>query len=529
MNFIMKNSITILVLLLSTVAIYAQDPNILWQRTLGGSDYETLDVIKQTPDGGYILGGSSLSDISGDKTDASNGDVDMWIIKINADGEIEWQNSIGGSESDDLHSIELTLDGGYIAAGESFSNISGDKTENSKGIYDFWIVKLDNSGNVEWDKTIGGEDYESFPQIRTTNDGYFICGESYSNVSGDKTENAIGEDDYWLLKLDTSGNIVWQNTIGGANTDFLYSMAATSDGGCILGGFSNSNISGDKTENSKGGYDYWIVKVDVAGNIEWDKTIGGSDGDKLYSIIQTSDSGFLLAGESSSNISGDKTEDSQGKNDYWVVKLNSLGTIEWQNTIGGSEFDRAYSIYQTEDGGYILGGSSNSGISGDKTENGEGLSDFWFIKINSVGIIEWQNTMGGDDADVINSIIQSSDGNYLIVGNSRSNISGDKTENSRGSSDFWIIKHAATLGLVENPFETTITLFPNPTKNTLQLNTQDQTINQVNIYTITGSKVLQLETDTVSPTVDVSRLASGVYYVQLYSGKNVALKKFVKK
>src|SRR5690606_25522431 len=279
---------------------------------------------------------------------------------------------------------------------------------------------------------------------------------------------------------------------------------------------------------SKGSSDYWIVKVDSAGNIEWDKTIGGSDGDNLYSIIQTSDNGFLLTGESDSNISGDKTENSQGKSDYWILKLNASGEIEWQNTIGGSEFDRSYSIFQTEDGGYVLGGSSNSGISGDKIENTQGGSDFWLVKINNVGIIEWQNNIGGDGSDVPRSIIQSSDGSYLIAGNSVSNISGDNTENSRCEQDFWIIKHAQTLSLEENPFNTTITLYPNPAKNTLQLNTQDKTIDQVNIYTITGTKVLQLDMDTVSPTVDVSGLASGVYFVQLYSGKNVALKKFIK-
>ena len=124
--------------------------------------------------------------------------------------------------------------------------------------------------------------------------------------------------------------------------------------------------------------------------------------------------------------------------------------------------------------------------------------------------------------------MQSSDGSYILGGNSQSNISGDKSENSRGGQDYWIIKHAQTLGIEENPFATAITLYPNPTKNILQLNTQDKTIDQVNIYTMTGSKVLQLEVDTVSPTVDVSGLASGVYYVQLYSGKKVALKKFIK-
>lgn len=524
----MKKTITLLTLLLNIIVIYAQDPNILWQRTIGGSAFEFFNCINQTVDGGYILGGASISDISGDKTENSNGHYDMWILKLDGNGEIEWQNSIGGDAPDDLHSIQLTPDGGYIAIGESSSGISGDKTENSRGSDDFWAVKLDASGNVEWDRTFGGSDLDWFPQIRVSNNGYYVCGVSLSDISGDKTENAIGEDDFWLLKLDTAGYIVWQKTIGGANTDFLYSMAATSDAGCVLGGFSNSDISGDKTENSKGGYDFWIVKVDTNGNIEWDKTIGGAEGDILNSMIQTSDNGYLLGGESSSNISGDKTENSQGRSDYWIVKLDSTGAIEWQNTIGGSEFDRAYSAYQTEDGGYVIGGSSNSNISGDKTENGQGGSDFWIVKINSVGIIEWQNNIGGDGGDVPRSIIQSSDGSYLIAGNSVSNISGDKTENSRGEQDYWIIKHAGTLGLEENSFTNTITLYPNPAKNTLQLNTQDKTIDQVNIYTMAGSKVLQLDVGTVSPTVDVSNLASGVYYVQLYSGKNVALKKFVK-
>lgn len=524
----MKKTFTLFVLLFSAFSFYAQDPNILWQRTIGGDRYDVVEQVQETPDGGYVLGGASISDISGEKTENSKGDFDMWIIKIGANGEIEWQKTIGGNALDDLHSIELTPNGGYIAAGESFSNISGDKTENSRGSDDFWIVKLDSSGNVEWDKTIGGSDSDGIPKIKVINDGYYIAGYSSSNISGEKTEDAIGEDDYWSLKLDNSGNILWQKTIGGSSTDFIESIAETSDGGCILGGTSNSNISGSKTENSFGSNDYWIVKIDSNGNIEWDKTFGGNRTDNLHALIQTSDNGYLLAGDSFSDISGNKTEDNKGGLDYWIIKLNTNGAIEWQKTIGGESGDTANSVFQTSDGGYIVGGSSNSDISGDKNENGQGGGDFWAVKLNNVGLIEWQNTIGGSDFDKITSIIQTSENNYLIAGNSRSDISGDKIENSRGQQDFWIIKHAATLGIEENSFATAITLYPNPTKNTLQLNTQDNTIDQVIIYTMTGSKVLQLDIDTVSPTVDVSNLASGVYYIQLYSGKNVALKKFAK-
>lgn len=236
----------------------------------------------------------------------------------------------------------------------------------------------------------------------------------------------------------------------------------------------------------------------------------------------------MVIGFSNSNISGAKTENSNGEEDYWILKLDVNGNIEWQNTIGGNFGDACYTVIETSDNGYFITGYSYSEISEDKTENNVGSTDFWIMKLNNVGIIERQNTIGGSDGERLPQAIKNLDGSYTIAGQSRSNISGDKTENSRGDYDFWIIKHAQTLGLEENPFATAITLFPNPAKNTLQLNTQDKTIDQINIYTMTGSKVLQLDMETVSPTVDVSSLASGVYYVQLYSGKNVALKKFVK-
>ena len=139
-----------------------------------------------------------------------------------------------------------------------------------------------------------------------------------------------------------------------------------------------------------------------------------------------------------------------------------------------------------------------------------------------------QKTIGGNDYDGVKSFYQNNEGNLIIGADSSSNISGDKTENSRGDSDYWIFNLDDVLNISDKPFATPIILYPNPTKNTLQINTQDKTIDQVNIYTMAGSKVLQLNVDTVSPTVDVSSLASGVYYIQLYSGKNVALKKFVK-
>jgi len=512
-----RNILSSLVLALITISIYAQDPNILWQRTIGGSGEDNLHTMITTTDGGCLVGGHSNSNISGEKSENSKGGDDYWVVKLNTEGNIEWQKTIGGNDDDNLYSVIQAQDGGFLLGGLSKSGISGDKSELSRGGFDYWVMKLDSSGEIEWQKTLGGTSNDVLGSIIQNADGtYILGGYSSSGISGDRTVSASGDPDVWILKIDTVGNIIWQKAYGYlGNGQTLHTLIATSDGGYIF----SSTLNGTN---------FWVTKINSNGTLLWDKVFWGNGNDWYPRIAATSDNGYIVAGGSDSNISGNKTENSQGGFDYWVLKLNNLGEIEWQNTIGGNGLDGPFSVIQTLDGGYMVGGYSISDISGDKTQNSKGGLDYWIVKINPQGIIEWQNTLGGSASERLDVVLQLSDGNYMLGGYSPSNISGDKSEDSRGDIDFWIIKHAQTLGLEENPFATAITLYPNPAKNTLHLNTLDKTINQVNIYTMTGSKVLQLDVDTVSPTVDVSNLASGVYYVQLYSGKKVALKKFVK-
>src|SRR6056297_3346001 len=295
---------------------------------------------------------------------------------------IEWDNTIGGADNEVLTSIQQTADGGYILGGYSVSNISADKSENNLGSFDYWVVKLDALGNIEWDNTIGGAGDDFFPSIQQTADGgYILGGISNSNISADKSENSLGNVDYWVIKLDALGTIEWDNTIGGGFTDYFSQIQQTADGGYILGGTSSSNISADKSENNKGNDDYWVVKLDALGAIEWDNTIGGSQDDQIASIQQTADGGYILGGFSNSNTSADKSENSIGFYDYWVVKIDALGSIEWDNTIGAASSDPLASIQQTADGGYILGGNSSSNISADKSENTLGLTDYWVVKL----------------------------------------------------------------------------------------------------------------------------------------------------
>lgn len=444
----MKNSLRTLylscVLCLASNICSAQ-AEIEWQNTIGGSGDDWLNSVQQTADGGYILGGHSLSNISGDKTENSNGGYDYWIVKTDAAGNIQWQNTIGGNGEDQLFSVQQTVDGGYIIGGFSYSNISGDKTENSNGLSDYWVVKTDAGGNIQWQNTIGGSGWDYLNSILQTADGgYILGGYSNSGISGDKAEDSIGGYDYWLVKTDTTGNIQWQNTIGGTGTDNLFSIQQTADEGFILGGYSGSNISGDKTENTNGVNDYWIVKTDAGGNIQWQNTIGGGSNDFPMSVKQTSDGGYILGGYSASNISGDKTENnwdvSLVTTDCWIVKTDAGGNIQWQNTIGGSGADYLYSIQQTADGGYILCGYSNSNISGDKTENCIGVYDYWVVKTDAEGNILWDNTFGGSYGDAPYSLQQTAEGGYILAGTSNSNASDDKTENCIGSFDYWIVK-----------------------------------------------------------------------------------------
>ncbi len=468
----MKTSITLCTLLLCISSVFSQDPAIIWQKTIGGSSGDFSTVFEPTSDGGFILGGYSTSNISGEKTENSNGGTDIWIVKIDGSGNIMWQNTIGGSGEDFLISLKQTSDGGYILGAGSDSNISGDKTENSRGDLDYWIIKLNSSGTIVWQKTYGGAqpEFDAYV-VETTDGGYFVGGYSDSDVSGDKTVPTKGQRDYWPLKLDSSGAIVWQKSIGGSLVDRPQAAFQTSDGGFIMGGFSTSGISGNKTESNRGESDYWIVKMDSSGNVTWNKTYGGSDKDLFRNMIQTADGGYLIGGYSKSNISGDKTENSHGDYDYWFLKLDSNGNQVWQNTIGGSGIDYLRDIKQLADGTYMIAGYSNSNISGDKTENSNGGYDYWLIRLNASGNILSQNSIGGSADESGPYIHNTNDGNLIMFCSSDSNISGDKSENNRGLDDFWVFKTTpAILGVVKNNFGPSLSAYPNPTNGKFTIN-----------------------------------------------------------
>jgi hypothetical protein len=238
-----------------------------------------------------------------------------------------WDKRFGGSESDNVQDVIATADGGYLLAGYSTSPADGDKSEAGRGAYDYWAVKINASGAKVWDKRFGGSTSDYCQSVTATTDGgYLLAGYSDSSANGDKSEAGRGSYDYWAVKINASGTKVWDKRFGGSSTDVCRSVIATSDGGYLLVGQSSSPADGDKSEDTRGSYDYWAVKINASGAKVWDKRFGGTSADYCYSAIATAGGGYLLAGQSSSPADGDKSEGTRGSNDYWAVKIDADGS-----------------------------------------------------------------------------------------------------------------------------------------------------------------------------------------------------------
>jgi len=314
--------------------------NAQWAKTYGGVNHDYATFIQQTSDGGYIVAGYTESFGARAR--------DVWVLKLSSTGNIEWQHAYGGIRNEYAYFIQQTSDGGYIVAGLTFSYGTGSR--------DGWILKLSTTGDIEWQRSYGGEYPDCATFIQQTSDGGYIA-------AGFTDPFGAGYNNIWVLRLSSTGDIEWQRTYGGSGNDHAQFIQQTSDGGYIVAGFTESF--------GAGGRDIWILKLSSTGNIEWQGTYGGGNYDYFHSIQQTSDGGYIVAGCTYSF--------GAGSNDGWVLKLSSTGDIEWQRTYGGVNHDCARSVQQTSDNGYIVTGHTES--------FGAGSFDIWVLKLDSTGYI----------------------------------------------------------------------------------------------------------------------------------------------
>lgn len=401
--------------------------------TFGGSKNESGESVIATTDGGYIILGFTQS-MDGDVTGKQNNSYDYWLLKFSSESELEWQKTYGGSLGDKGVDIIQTIDGGYALIGSSFSNDQDVSLNN--GAEDFWLVKLDASGALSWEKSFGYAGIDSgFSVIQTNEGGYFITGVLDVTLSGG-AGNSKGVfhagGDYWGLKLSASGAIEWSKYYGGFFTDTPYSAVQTDDNGFIIVGSSDS-VDTDISSNI-GDYDFWVVKISELGSLEWEKSFGGTEIDEAHAIIKTPDGNYVIAGDTRSFNTD--VSSNNGLADLWIIKITPNGTLLWENTIGGSSFDVARDITITQDGGFLLAGSSRSS-DGDIARN-NGQNDAMVVKVNSQGQLEWHKTVGGNNIDFAYNVAELNNNIIIVVGESSSN-DQDLTEN-KGFTDLLHIK-----------------------------------------------------------------------------------------
>lgn len=485
----------LLIIFFFSTILFAQE-GIEWQKRFGGNSGDSLQKMITLEDG-YLFFGGSKSDISGNITvNGFGGFAFGWLFKTDFEGNILWQKAYGGSIGEVAADAILTEENGFLLSFLSRSNISGNKSENSRGDYDYWIVNTDNEGNILWQKTIGGSGTElEVKAIPCLDGGYFVGGSSRSVISGDKTVNPINIFnpllfDFWVLKLDKNKNIEWQRTIGGELEDRFTTVRQIADGGFIIGGYSNSNIGFDKSENSRGdSIDYWIIKLTPQGEIEWQKTIGSNDADLLMDIIITSQNEILLGGLSYGGISGDKTDTVMGICDIWIVKLSETGTILWQKSFGGDNGEWLYTISESASGTFYLAGDTRSSISGDVTGFSRGLTDFWVVEIDTNGNVLHDKRIGTADNDLSTCFIETNEGGYLLAGETRAGISGDKTLPIFGEFDIWVLKLDSQALGADSFLDTGFSFYPNPTSKDLHFNFINSFSGNISQYDTFGKKI----------------------------------------
>lgn len=451
--------------------LYSQQaPDIVWSKSYGGSNFEEAFEVKQTPDGGFIVVGNTKSndgDVSG-----FHGDQDFWVVKINAEGGIQWEKAFGGSDWEYAYSVDLTVDGGYVVAGTTYST-DGDVTLNPHGDGDFWLIKLNSVGELQWEKSYGWlHNDEAYSVKQTIDNGFVLVG--YSEM---------GDNSSLIIKTDESGNVQWQSPYEGG---VFYSVIQIEDGSYIVGGSAGTDD----------GIFFLVGKYSSDGEVVWFKVLENSQG-FAESIIQTADGGYVVVGESDSNN---------------VVKLDQEGNVQWEKFIVGpqSNYAKFYSVDLTLDGGYVIAGV-------DYSNN----SNLFIAKLNDLGELQWQKSMGGWDMDWANSVQQTSDGGYITAGITYSN-DGDVNGN-HGVSDFWVVKLGPDQLSTDEITQPTISIYPNPVKEFLNFS---EKLQNIEIHSIHGKRLMQKGSGL---NIDVSVLPSGAYILKAQNQKGEIIKaKFIK-
>ncbi len=466
-------------------SVFAGAPDTLWTRTYGGSDIEDGSSVQQTADGGFIIAGTTRSIVEGS--------ADVYLIRTDSNGDTLWTKTYGGYYEDWGFSVIQTRDNGFFITGSTYGI---DSVNN-----DVYLIRTDSNGDTLWTKMYGGADLDDgFAAMQTSDSGFIIVGMTWP----------LGTDglDVYLVRINQLGDTLWTRNYGGTSNEIGYSVQQTTDGGFIITGSTRSFGAGSR--------DVYLIRTNPNGDTLWTKTYGGIDNDEGFSVLQTGDGGFIVAGSTSSV--------GAGMSEVYLVRINQLGDTLWTRNYGGTSNDFGYSVQQTTDGGFIIAGVTES--------FGAGKGDFYFIKTDYKGDTLWTKTYGGTGEDWCSSISPTSDGGFIAVG--ATNSFGDTL------SDVYLIRlDKDSTGIQEDN-----------QKNILNQNnfvvTGDFRNNILSIrYTIHHSGPVKLSMYNISgqlvktvfnehksrgeysEQIKTDKISSGVYYVTLEAGESRYTRKSV--
>lgn len=442
----------------------ASAQKIEWSKALGGTGDDGAYCIHQTKDGGYIMAGFTTS-TDGDVTGRiSDGDNDVWIVKLSSSGAIEWKKFLGGSGDDIAYWVDETTDGFIVAANSSSSD--RDVTD-FIGAYDYWILKLNTQGEVQWKKSFGGAEEDDPQMVHQVSDGGYVVVGYSSSSDGDVTGNH-GFFDFWVLKLTTSGTIEWAKSYGGTQDDKAVGFRETPDKGYVIAGFSyssNGDVTGHHTSTTATS-DAWAIKIDKNGTLQWQRSVGGRLDDQFDDVELTDDGGFLFVGYTFSNDGDLVVEGHHGGanlSDGLITKLNSNGVIEWVKIIGGRYNDECYTINKCTDGSFLIAAYTESDDIDNITQHG--VADYWVVRIDKDGNVTQQMTYGGSDYDQLYCVDQTTDNGIIVGGfsiSSDQDVIGNHTDTTL---DAWIVKIAPpSASVIVSKNDMSSSVYPNPMK-----------------------------------------------------------------
>jgi hypothetical protein len=395
-----------------TVGIFGETitpPVVEWQKSFGGVTNEDCFVIRPAANGGCLVAGRSLSGASGNKETTNHGLSDGWVVRLDQGGHKLWEQSVGGTNYDGFTDVRQTSDGGWILAG-------GGSTTNAL-LTGYWVVRLDANGAFLWERNFAGAGGRDVAKavLPTAEGGFLIGGWSMSGTNGVKTMPNIADangqamgPDFWVLRVDSEGRILWQNVYGGYREDNFSTIEPKSGGGFILVGDSSSPPSGNKQSVHYGGSDYWIVSTDEAGQVIWEKSYGGSGWDSATHVCPTPDGGCAVIGFSRSPADGNKTVPSMGglMDDVWLLRVNGEGNKLWERNIGTTDPETPAGIQLTADGGFYVAVCR---------ARPEGLFS-WLTRLDANGNRVWENQYFSNRELSALAFALSDDGGFFLAG-----------------------------------------------------------------------------------------------------------------